>query len=92
MMYDLGYTGLKKDADGNLLKEIDWSTTKAIATRECYIWINLKGENATGIVDPKDKYFLEQQIIVTFTATAIQRMANASSVWLCAEKTPFILA
>ena len=48
MMHDLGYTGLKKDAEGNLLKEIDWSTTKAIATRECYIWINLKGRNATG--------------------------------------------
>lgn len=63
MLYDLGYTGLKKDAEGNLLKEIDWATTRAIATRECYIWINLKGRDKTGIVDPKDKYFLEQQII-----------------------------
>ena len=63
MMYDLGYTGLKKDAEGNLLKEIDWETTKAIATRECYIWINLKGRDTHGIVEPKDKYFLEQQII-----------------------------
>lgn len=63
LMYDLGYTGLKKDENGNLLKEIDWTTTKAIATRECYIWINLMGRNANGIVRPEDKYLLEKQII-----------------------------
>ncbi len=63
LMYDLGYTGLKKDENGNLLKEIDWATTKAIATRECYIWINLKGRDPQGIVDPRDKYDLERQII-----------------------------
>lgn len=64
LMYELGYTGLKKDADGNLLREIDWTTTKAVATRECYIWLNLVGRNSgRGIVDPKDQYELERQII-----------------------------
>lgn len=63
LMYDLGYTGLKKDNQGNLLKEIDWETTRAIATRECYIWLNIKGRDAQGIVDPHDKYYLEQKII-----------------------------
>lgn len=63
IMHELGYTGLKKDAEGNLLKEIDWSTTTAIATRALYIWINLKGRNKHGIVDEADKYELERKII-----------------------------
>ena len=63
VMCELGYTVLKKDADGNSLKEIDWTQTKAVATRGNHIWINLKGRNATGIVEPEDKYELERQII-----------------------------
>lgn len=63
VMNKLGYTALKKDAEGNLLKEIDWEHTTALATRAAYIWINLKGRNPHGIVEPKDKYALEGKII-----------------------------
>ena len=63
VMSTLGYTVLKKDADGNEIPEIDWTQTKAIATRGNHIWINLKGRNATGIVEPEDKYELEREII-----------------------------
>ena len=63
VMCELGYTVLKKDEEGNDLPEIDWTQTKAIATRGNHIWINLKGRNATGIVEPEDKYELERQII-----------------------------
>ena len=63
IMQELGFTALKKDADGNDLKEIDWEHTKAIAARTCHIYINLKGRNATGIVEPEDKYDVERQII-----------------------------
>lgn len=63
IMSDLGFTVLKKDEDGNLLKEIDWSKTRAIANRGNHIWINLKGRNATGIVEPEDKFKLEEEII-----------------------------
>lgn len=63
VMCELGYTVLKKDAEGNSLAEIDWTKTKAIATRGNHIWINLKGRDKTGIVDPADKYELERQII-----------------------------
>ena len=31
--------------------------------RTCHIYINLKGRNATGIVEPEDKYDVERQII-----------------------------
>ena len=63
VMEQLGYTVLKKDADGNELREIDWEKTKAVQTRSSYIWINLKGRQPHGIVDPKDKYELEEEII-----------------------------
>lgn len=63
VMEELGYTVLKKDENGNDLREIDWEKTRAVATRSSYIWVNLKGRNATGIVDPEDKKALEEKII-----------------------------
>ena len=63
VMQELGYTNLKHDAEGNELPEIDWETTRAVAVRECNIYINLKGRDPHGIVDPKDKYELEEQIM-----------------------------
>ena len=63
IMQELGFTNVKHDEDGNELHEIDWEHTKAIATRGNNIYINLKGRDAHGIVDPKDKYQLEEDII-----------------------------
>ncbi len=58
-----GYTVLKKDEDGNPLPEIDWSKTKAVNWRIGEVWINLKGRQEFGIVDPADKYELEEEIM-----------------------------
>lgn len=63
VMQELGYTVLKKDENGEDLHEIDWEKTRAVATRGNHIWINLKGRDTHGIVDPADKYELESQII-----------------------------
>ena len=63
VMKELGYTVLKKDEDGNELREIDWEKTTAVAPRGNHIYINLKGRNPNGIVDPADKYELERKII-----------------------------
>lgn len=63
VMQELGFTVLKKDENGNELKEIDWDKTKAVATRGGQIYINLKGKYPTGIVDPADQYELEREII-----------------------------
>lgn len=63
IMYELGYTALKKDEKGEVLKEIDWEHTKAIAARGNHIWLNLKGRNEHGIVEEKDKYEVEREII-----------------------------
>jgi predicted AlkP superfamily phosphohydrolase/phosphomutase len=63
VMDELGYTVLERDAEGNRTKKIDWSKTTAVASRGNHIWINLKGRNKYGIVDPADKYALEDKII-----------------------------
>ncbi|MFL0166072.1 alkaline phosphatase family protein [Candidatus Clostridium helianthi] len=63
VMEELGYTVLKKDKDGNSTREVDWEKTRAVQIRSNYIYINLKGRDKHGIVDPKDKYDLEEQII-----------------------------
>ena len=63
VMRELGYTVMKKDADGNDTKELDYSKTKAVASRSQYIYLNLKGRYPYGIVDPADQYELEDQII-----------------------------
>ena len=63
VMKELGFTALKKDENGNELPEIDWAHTLAVAQRECHIYLNLKGREAHGIVDPKDQYEVEEQIM-----------------------------
>ncbi|MBR5319302.1 MAG: alkaline phosphatase family protein [Peptococcaceae bacterium] len=63
VMEELGYTVLKRDENGNKLREMDWEKTRAVACRECNIYINLKGRDPHGIVEPEDKYQLEEQIM-----------------------------
>jgi len=63
VMRELGYTVMKKGADGSDSHKIDWAKTKAVAPRGNHIYINLKGRNPKGIVEPEDKYELERQII-----------------------------
>ncbi|MCD8019668.1 MAG: alkaline phosphatase family protein [Clostridiales bacterium] len=63
VMEELGYTVLKKDENGNKIDEVDWEKTKALQIRSNYIYINLKGRDKHGIVEPEDKYELEEQII-----------------------------
>ena len=63
LMEELGYTVVKRDENGNRTRSIDWSKTRAIASQGNDIFINLKGREPNGIVDPADKYELEEQII-----------------------------
>lgn len=63
VMQELGFTELKKDAEGNELREIDWEHTKAVAIRTNHIYINLKGRDKYGIVDPKDQFEVEEEIM-----------------------------
>ncbi len=63
VMQELGYTTLLTDENGKEIPEIDWSKTTAVANRACNIHINLKGRDPQGIVDPKDKYEFEEQLM-----------------------------
>ncbi len=63
VLEELGFTALKHDENGNALKEIDWENTKAVATRGGHIWINLKGRDPHGTIEPEDKYAVEEEII-----------------------------
>lgn len=63
VMKELGYTVLKTDEAGNELREIDWSKTRAVAVRGGHIYLNVKGRNPGGIVEPAEQYELEAQII-----------------------------
>lgn len=63
VMQELGFTVLKRDKNGNDLHEVDWSKTKAIAIRCNHIYLNIKGRDPEGIVDPKDQYQVEEDIM-----------------------------
>lgn len=63
VMRELGYTVIKQDDNGNDIREIDWSKTRAVMNGGGHIYLNLKGRDPEGIVDPADQYELEEQII-----------------------------
>ena len=63
VMKALGFTVLKQDDNGQELPEIDWQKTRAIAWGEQHIYLNLIGRTEHGIVDPREQYELEEEII-----------------------------
>ncbi|MDR0886728.1 MAG: alkaline phosphatase family protein [Clostridiales Family XIII bacterium] len=63
VMEELGYTVMKRDANGNKTGEVDWAQTTAIQIRSNHIYVNLKGRDAAGIVLPEEQYDLEERII-----------------------------
>ena len=63
IMRELGYTVMKRDENGEELPEIDYSKTRAVASRGNHIYLNMKGRYEYGIVDESEKYELERQII-----------------------------
>lgn len=70
-MVDWGYTVLKEDENGQI--EVDWSKTRAVMWRMGEVWINLKGRDwhgdIEGIVDPADKWQLEEEIMTHILET-----------------------
>ncbi|MBQ2370033.1 MAG: alkaline phosphatase family protein [Peptococcaceae bacterium] len=63
IMEELGLTALKRDENGNKLPEIDWDKTIACAPRGNQIYLNIKGRDPHGIIEPKDKYEWEEEIM-----------------------------
>lgn len=63
VMSELGYTVLVPSTFAEGMYDIDWSKTRAVNQRTSYIYINLKGRDPQGIVEPEDYENLVQQII-----------------------------
>jgi predicted AlkP superfamily phosphohydrolase/phosphomutase len=63
VMQDLGYTVLKEGSIEAGKPEIDWSKTTAISARLSHIYLNIKGRDPEGIVDPEDVPALIDKII-----------------------------
>jgi len=53
ILQDAGLT-VMKESDG--ARVVDWSQTRAVAQRSCYIYVNLKGRDPQGIVAPGEEY------------------------------------
>ena len=58
-----------------------------VATRGTHIYLNLKGRDTHGIVDPEDQYALEEEII-TASVQLRDIKGNGLFSWLCATKMP----
>ena len=54
----------EKLAQGERIREVDWSKTRAIQTRCNSIYVNLKGRNPYGIVNPEDKYAITASLVL----------------------------
>ena len=61
VLEETGFLVYKTDADGSQV--IDWSKTKAAPLRNCNIWINLKGREPEGIVEPDDYDEVQEAVI-----------------------------
>lgn len=55
---------MKVDPD---TRQVDWKNTKAVPQRACYVYVNLKGRDPEGIVEPGEEYEqVQQQVIDAF--------------------------
>lgn len=63
LMQELGLCDVKRDENGNELYEMDWEKTYAVAQRGNHIYLNIKGRDPHGIIDPEDQYEWEEEIM-----------------------------
>lgn len=63
VMQELGLCDLKHDENGNELYEFDWDKTYAVAQRGNHVYLNIKGRDPHGIIDPKDQYEWEEEVM-----------------------------
>lgn len=76
-----GYLALREgitSADGDQLKFVDWSKTKAYSLGLGGIYVNLKGRESTGIVEPADMPALLDEISAKLLATEDELEDKAS--------------
>ena len=72
ILIDTGLTVLKEEEDSEAVahfamytgrKQVDWTKTRAAASGSSYVWVNLKGRDPEGIVEPEDYVTVQNEII-----------------------------
>lgn len=85
-----GYLALKPEGRGKkYLAGVDWSRTKAYCLGLAGVWLNIKGREAQGIVDPKEADALRDELCAKMTGlrdeargqVAVQRALNAHRIY-----------
>jgi predicted AlkP superfamily phosphohydrolase/phosphomutase len=85
-----GYLAMKNGARGQkYLADVDWSRTRAFCLGLAGLWLNVKGREAHGIVDPKDADALRDELCDKLTGlrdeekkeTAVSRAFNTRKIY-----------
>lgn len=72
ILIDAGLTVLAEQEDPEAVahfamytgrRQVDWSKTRAAASGSSYVWINLKGRDPEGIVEPEDYVAVQSEVI-----------------------------
>jgi len=82
-----GWFRMKRDEQGR--PAVDWSKTKAINIL-LHIWINLKGRDPEGIVEPEDYEALREEIIDALLSLKDEKGERAILLALKREDAPLI--
>lgn len=90
-LYENGYLALKNgDLSGEYLQNIDWSKTKAYAIGLAGMYLNIKGREKQGIIEPgEEEQQVKTEIITKLSGlkdpdngkTAINKMYNSSDIY-----------
>ncbi|MBW2264405.1 MAG: alkaline phosphatase family protein, partial [Deltaproteobacteria bacterium] len=80
---DSGYLVLREGASGSAdwLEDVDWSKTRAYSMGMVAIFLNLKGREGKGIVDPSDAADLKKEIIEKLAGLKDGPQTAINHVW-----------
>jgi len=73
-------------------QEPDVNKSTALPQRSCYVYVNLKGRDPEGIVEPADYEKVQQEIIDALLTYVDPKTGKGLSHWLSPEKMPALSA
>lgn len=65
------------------MPDIDWTRTTAHTTSYCHIFLNIKGRDEQGIVDPADQFELEEKIMTDLYGLRDEKKGIVLLHWPC---------
>ena len=76
MLEETGFIAYKEGT-----REIDWSKTRAVNVGLVHIFINLKGREPNGIVNPTDYESTQQEIIAALHTYQDEKLIDTPFPW-----------